>query len=338
MKCKCNKCKSRPYEKIKYGPMGVRGPTGPTGATGVTGATGATGATGPSGEEIAIDCVTTIEPGQPADVTSRRENNTNYLEFFIPRGADGLSEKIVIGNITTVESNEQATVTDRYDDATHIIDFALPKGEKGDKGDTGPRGLPGEIGISQVITIDGTETVEPDEPAEVQDDFDRNIHHLTFYIPKGVKGDKGDRGEKGDQGIAGPSGLTPDFNATIYNPSDQTLTNQATLTMGEVELNNGFKIQDSTLIVPTTGTFLVSFSINYSDTATNGDYVGIAVNDVLVTSSKRPVCLNGNSSATFATLLNKDDKVTLVATVSQNKTLKGDTAPSAMLSVMMIAY
>ena len=49
----------------------------------------------------------------------------------------------------------------------------------------GPRGFPGEIGISEVITIDGTETVEPNEEAQVQDDFDRNIHHLTFYIPKG---------------------------------------------------------------------------------------------------------------------------------------------------------
>ena len=48
-----------------------------------------------------------------------------------------------------------------------------------------PRWFPCEIGISEVITIDGTETVEPNEEAQVQDDFDRNIHHLTFYISKG---------------------------------------------------------------------------------------------------------------------------------------------------------
>lgn len=63
-----------------------------------------------------------------------------------------------------------------------------PRGEKGDVGPAGPRGFPGEIGISEVITIDGTETVEPNEETQVQDDFDRNIHHLTFYIPKGEKG------------------------------------------------------------------------------------------------------------------------------------------------------
>lgn len=59
------------------------------------------------------------------------------------------------------------------------------QGLQGEIGHTGPRGFPGEIGISEVITIDGTETVEPNEEAQVQDDFDRNIHHLTFYIPKG---------------------------------------------------------------------------------------------------------------------------------------------------------
>ena len=69
-----------------------------------------------------------------------------------------------------------------------------PRVEKGDVGPAGPRGFPGEIWISEVITIDGTETVEPNEEAQVQDDFDRNIHHLTFYIPKVEKGDKGETG------------------------------------------------------------------------------------------------------------------------------------------------
>ena len=76
-----------------------------------------------------------------------------------------------------------------------------PRGEKGEqaiqglKGDQGPQGLPGEIGQSEVITIDETETLEPNEKAEVQDDFEGRIHHLTFYIPKGEKGDQGPKGD-----------------------------------------------------------------------------------------------------------------------------------------------
>lgn len=67
----------------------------------------------------------------------------------------------------------------------------------------GPRGFPGEIGISQAITIDGTQTVEPNEPAEVQDDFESNIHHLTFYI---LKGETGPQGAKGDPNGVGAYG------------------------------------------------------------------------------------------------------------------------------------
>lgn len=80
-----------------------------------------------------------------------------------------------------------------------------PTGPQGEIGPQGPRGFPGEIGISQVITIDGTETIEPNELAEVQDDFENNVHHLTFYIPKGEAGLQGPRGEQGIPGAKGES-------------------------------------------------------------------------------------------------------------------------------------
>lgn len=81
----------------------------------------------------------------------------------------------------TGEPGTKVEVTNVGTDKDVILNFKIPKGIPED---TGPQG---EIGISEVITIDGTETVESDELAEVQDDFDRNIHHLTFYIPKGEK-------------------------------------------------------------------------------------------------------------------------------------------------------
>ena len=74
-----------------------------------------------------------------------------------------------------------------------------PTGPKGDRGDIGPVG---ETGISHEIIIDETKTINPDEPAKVQDEFNNNTHYLTFYIPKGEKG------EKGDQGSVGPAGPT----------------------------------------------------------------------------------------------------------------------------------
>lgn len=158
----------------KIGICPVVGPTGPKGDRGDIGPVGETGIS----HEIIIDETKTINPDEPAKVQDEFNNNTHYLTFYIPKGEQGS-----IG----------------------------PIGPKGEKGETGPMGLPGEKGISEIIIIDKTETVEPDEPAKIQDDFNDNTHHLTFYIPKGEKG------EKGDQGSVGPAGPTGSLGPTSYD-------------------------------------------------------------------------------------------------------------------------
>lgn len=158
----------------KMGICPVVGPTGPRGEKGDIGPVGETGIS----HEIIIDETKTINPDEPAKVQDEFNNNTHYLTFYIPKGEQGS-----IG----------------------------PIGPKGEKGETGPMGLPGEKGISEIIIIDKTETVEPDEPAKIQDDFNDNTHHLTFYIPKGEKG------EKGDQGSVGPAGPTGSLGPTSYD-------------------------------------------------------------------------------------------------------------------------
>jgi len=161
----------------KIGICPVVGPTGPKGDRGDIGPVGETGIS----HEIIIDETKTINPDEPAKVQDEFNNNTHYLTFYIPKGEKG--EQGSIGSI----------------------------GPKGEKGEPGPMGLPGEKGISEIIIIDKTETVEPDEPAKIQDDFNDNTHHLTFYIPKGEKG------EKGDQGSVGPAGPTGSLGPTSYD-------------------------------------------------------------------------------------------------------------------------
>ena len=125
-----------------------------------------------------------------------------------PVGETGIGHEIIIDETKTINPDEPAKVQDEFTSNTHHLTFYIPKGEKGE---TGPMGLPGEKGISEIIIIDKTETVEPDEPAKIQDDFNDNTHHLTFYIPKGEKG------EKGDQGSVGPAGPTGSLGPTSYD-------------------------------------------------------------------------------------------------------------------------
>ena len=160
--------------------MGICPVVGPTGPKGEKGDIGPVGEAGISHEFI-VGETKTINPDEPAKVQDEFNNNTHYLTFYIPKG----------------EKGEQGSIG--------------PIGPKGEKGEPGPMGLPGEKGISEIIIIDKTETVEPDEPAKIQDDFNDNTHHLTFYIPKGEKG------EKGDQGSVGPAGPTGSLGPTSYD-------------------------------------------------------------------------------------------------------------------------
>ncbi len=371
---KCKQTKTYYIQKIKNGPMGPRGATGATGATGPSGATGATGATGargPSGEELVINSTTTLPASKQARVEARRENNTHYLDFFIPKGKDGLAEKVAVGRTESIDAGQNAKVVDRKENSIHYFDFYLPRGEKGqkgDKGEIGERGLKGEkgdkgdtgekgdkgdkgdngqdgkngekgdTGESEVIAINGVETLPPEMEAEVLDDKEGNIHYLTFRLPRGEKGEQGEKGARGEQGYAGPPGLTPDINVTVYNPDEQTIMNESVLTMNQVEMNNGFQMKDGGLECPNTGTFLISYSVNNSATAVSGDFISVVINHYTVHASKRPLTTTNNATATFAILLNKGDVVKLVANIGGSRTISSTGAPSSMLSIMMIAY
>ncbi len=283
---------------IKQGPKGDRGPAGPS-----------------SGERVEARSTITLDAGENARVETIHENDVAYLDFYIPRGDVGVAETILAGNVEGVDSDKLPEVTDRYEGDVHFLDFKIPKGEQGP---IGPRGLPGEIGISEVITIDGTETVEYNEPAEVQDDFDRNIHHLTFYIPKGTPG-------------------APNINASVYNSKSQTINNSRPLVLDEILINNGMQIENNYVKVPYDGTYMINFSINNSTNATSGDVVGVTINSRIIQASKRPLTNNANSSATFIVQLKAEDEISLNAILAGDRTISSNDVPSANLTIVLIS-
>ena len=210
-------------------------------------------------------------------------------------------------------------------------------GPIGPQGEIGPRGLPGEIGISQAITIDGTETIEPNELAEVQDDFESNIHHLTFYIPKGEKG------EKGDQGEVGPA---PDI---AYGERYLDLEQELVLTAGQdtlVPLNLGgpafftYFDTENTIEIKQDGFYLISYFFSASPSDDCKITAMVKRNDLLfqacnVTTDMKANTI-GNISNMIIGALSDGDKVTICVRSSVNTTLTFDGSTSANLVLVRI--
>ena len=198
------------------------------------------------------------------------DNNT-WIETENIQGPPGISEKIEVRSTTTGDPDTDAQVIDNFDGKLHQLDFIIPKGmqgdqgikgEKGDQGATGPqgpRGLPGETGISEVITIDSTETLNYGESAEVQDDFDRNIHHLTFYIPMGEPGKVGPTGPTGPAGPLSPVSYNASVFASYTNTKNAGIAKMRT-TRSIPGISNYIEVPNDTDIqIKVTGVFEIIF-------------------------------------------------------------------------------
>ena len=323
-------------------------------------------------EKILAGKTNTIEPNDVAKVEDRYEGDVHFLDFQIPKGKtgekgetgaqgiqgvqgnkgepgekgetgkDGRSETIIIDKTHTIEPSENANVQDNFENNTHFLTFYIPKGEKGEKGERGEKG-------DEVIMAGTTTLIGENEPAKVEDRYENDVHFLDFQIPKGKTGEKGEPGEKGpqgdrgpqgvkgEQGVAGPPGTTNNINATIYEENSQEIANGRPLMFGTTLTNNGMSINNASITIQYTGTYIVSFSINNGSSATAGDCVGIYSNNTLVGGTKRPLTSSTNVSCTIELRLKANDVITLVPTLSSNRTLTNSGAPSAMLTVVQIA-
>lgn len=325
--CKKNLPKKENYDQCRY--MYCIGPTGPRGPSGLPGMTGPTGPRGPQG--------IMGEKGEKGD--------TGPQGIKGEKGDPGPST-IQIGNVETLESNEEAEVINVGTPVDVVLDFKIPKGEKGEKGDTGdigPRGMPGEIGRTEHIAIDETETLEPGEPATVMDTFENWVHHLSFSIPKG---DKGDTGERGPQGPAGPPGTEFVSSYGIrYSMTDTQITlpqgvdtiiplpEKGTGFLTEYPDNNSIKIKEN-------GVYLVSYLLCGATNEECSITMSVRANDILepatsATSEFSAQLINSISGTTIVSL-QPNDLITLNVKPSKAVTMKFNGSTNAMLSVTKI--
>lgn len=326
-KCSCGKNYEKAQkiideanENVKYryiqGPQGLKGEPGPVGPQGPKGDKGDRGEIGPQGPQ-----------------GEKGENGPTTIEIGITETSDPETEAIV----TNVGTNKEV-----------VLNFKIPRGkqgepgEKGETGPIGPRGLPGEIGISQVITIDGTETLEPDEPAEVQDDFDANIHHLTFYIPKG---EKGEQGPVGPQGPQGPQGQMQVAYAIRYLDEAQELK-LTTAQETTIPLNkqgpfwSASYATENAIVISDAGFYLINYSLNATPKEDCTIRLSVKDNDLLLPASAINVNWKanniGNVSNSIIAALTPDDVINLCARVDTEANLTFDDSTGAVLSVIKI--
>ena len=270
-----------------------------------------------------------------------------YCYIQGPRGEKGERGErgpatIKVGKVETIEPTIPAEVINTGTAEDVILDFKIPKGDKGEEGEMGPRGLPGEIGRTEHIAIDETETLEPGEEAQVMDTFEDWVHHLTFQIPKGEQGIQGPRGIQGPAGPPGTNFVSAygiryammDTQITLEQAIDTTIPLAETgVSLFTEYTNNGIKIKES-------GVYLISNLLCGATSEECSLTMSIKANDILQPASNPTIefqaqiinCISGTTIIS----LQPDDIVTLNIKASMPVTMTFNGSTNAMLSVLKI--
>ena len=106
-----------------------------------------------------------------------------------PAGADGVSPTVNVGEVTTLSAGSPATVTNVGSSSNVILNFGIPQGPQGEQGEAGENGADGTDGVTPTITIGSTYTLQPTQPATVENVGTATDLVLNFGIPQGVQGD-----------------------------------------------------------------------------------------------------------------------------------------------------
>lgn len=158
--------------------------------------------------------------------------------------------------------------------------------------------------------------------------------------PRGATGPTGPTGPTGATGPTGPTGATGTFeniNATIVNTASQDITTGTAVTFGSIVTNNGMTVANTSITVPSAGTYLVSYGANSSTSASGSDNIGVAVNGTISTSTRRTLSATQGTAGTYVLNLVADDVLTLVPTITSATNLTATGGPSAYLTVVKVS-
>lgn len=281
---------SKSFFKLKNtgGPVGPRGPQGERGEQGLPGERGPEGLPGRDGRDgrDGVD------------------------------GQDGQAATISVASTSTLPAGSAATVTNVGTTSQASLAFGIPKG---DKGDTGAAGADGD---AATITVGQVETLQPNQPAYVQNVGTTSAAIFNIGIPKGDKGDSG-------------SG-SGDMTASTYDPNGTVASAGGIPDYVSSQLPT---VNDATLTIQKNGTTVQTFTANQGSNATANITVPTDTSDLTngagyITSSSLPGDMTGATSSTAGA----HGLVPAPAAGDQDKVLKGDGTWGDAAATAIVAY
>lgn len=153
----------------------------------------------------------------------------------------------------------------------------------------------------------------------------------------GATGPVGPRGATGPTGPTGEAGTVVNENATIVSTELQNITTATPLALSTVLTNNNLTVDNNSITVTESGTYLVSFTVNTATAAVGADNVGIAINTVVNASTRRTISSDYTTSGSFVLNLEANDAISLVPTVTNATSISSTGGPSASLTVVRLA-
>lgn len=231
-------------------------------------------------------------------------------------GQDGQAATIEVASTSTLPAGSSATVSNVGSTSQARLAFGIPKG---DKGDTGAAGADGD---AATITVGQVETLQPNQPAYVQNVGTTSAAIFNIGIPKGEKGDSG-------------SG-SGDMTASTYDPNGTVASAGGIPDYVSSQLPT---VNDATLTIQKNGTTVQTFTANQGSNATANITVPTDTSDLTngagyITSSSLPGDMTGATSSTAGA----HGLVPAPAAGDQDKVLKGDGTWGDAAATAIVAY
>ncbi len=198
----------------------------------------------------------------------------------------------------------------------------------GPTGPTGPQGIAGETGPQGPIGLTGE--TGPTGPTGA-------TGNIGPTGPTGPMGETGTTGPTGPTGPAGEAGRVSNQNATILHVAGQDIRTDTPILLSSTMTNNGLVVSMSSLTIPATGTYLVTYYVNRATGAAGTDSIALAFNGNVDTNTMRPLSVDSTSSGQFVMNLTEGDVITLVPVIMNATRINGNGGPGATLTVVRLS-